>query len=61
MRKKEKSVVGVDFNGPGHSVDNLKITGVEKVLNRGQQIILKRESLWIKLFQAEYLGLNVKK
>ena len=61
VRKKEKNVVGVHFNGPGHSLENMKMTGIEKVLNRDQAIILKRESLWINSFQAEYLGLNMKK
>ena len=61
VRKKEKNAVGVHFNGPGHSLENMKITGIEKVLSRDQTIVLKRESLWINSFQAEYLGLNIKK
>ena len=60
VRKNEKNVIGVHFNGPGHSVENLKITAIEKVFARGQQIILKRESLWINNFEAEYKGLNRK-
>ena len=49
VRKKEKNVVGVHFNGPGHSVDNLKITGIEKILNRGPTNNLK------KIITLEYL------
>ena len=61
VRRKEKNVIGVHFNGPGHSVENLKISAIEKVYARGEEIILKRESLWINLFEAEYQGLNAKK
>ena len=61
VRKNEKNVVGQHFNGPGHSLDNLKITAIEKVFNRSREIILKRESLWINLFEAEHQGLNAKK
>ena len=61
VRKKERNVVGQHFNGPGHSLEHLKISAIEKVFNRGQNIILKRESMWINLFEAEYKGLNAKK
>ena len=61
VRNSEKNVVGVHFNGPGHSLENLKITGIEKIFNLDQQIVLKRESLWINSFEAEYQGLNVRK
>ena len=54
-------MVGQHFNGPGHSLENLKITAIEKVFKRGTETILKRESLWINLFEAEFKGLNSKK
>jgi hypothetical protein len=44
--------LGQHFNGPGHSLENLKITATEKVFKRGTATILKRESLWINLFEA---------
>ena len=58
---KAKNVVGVHFNGPGHSLENLKIIAIEKVFNRSQEIILKRESFLISTFEAEYQGLNARK
>ena len=61
MRTKAKNVIGEHFVGPGHSLDNMEITGLEKVISRGQSIIEKRESLWIKKFEAEHLGLNDRK
>ena len=61
VKKNEKNVIGQHFNGPGHSLANLKITTIEKNFNRGTQTILKRESLWINRFEAEFQGLNSKK
>ena len=52
------NVIGVPFNGSGHSVENLKMTAIEKIYTRDEEIILKRKSLWINLFEAEYKGLN---
>ena len=40
---------------------NNKITAIEKVFNRSQAIILKRESFLINTFEAEYQGLNARK
>ena len=61
VRNKAKNVIGAHFNGPGHSLENLKMTAIEKVYARGEEIILKTESLWINLFEAEYQGVNIKK
>ena len=44
-KKKWKNVVGVHFNGPGHNLENLKISAIEKVFNVGQETFLKREAL----------------
>ena len=48
--------------------DNLDFAGgvalpvvSKKIFNRGTQTILKRESLWINRFEAEFQGLNSKK
>ena len=60
VRNNQKNVVGQHFNGPGHSLENLKITAIEKVFKRGTATILKRESLWINLFEAKFKGLNSK-
>ena len=54
-------IVGQNFNGPGHNLENLKISAIEKVFNFGQETILKRESMWINLFEAEHQGLNARK
>ena len=61
VKKNEKNVIGQHFNGPGHSLANLEITAIEKIFSRGTQTILKRESLWINKFEAEFKGLNAKK
>ena len=61
VKNEAKNVVGVHFNGPGHSLENLKITAIENVFNRNKEIILKRESFFINTFEAEYKGLNARK
>jgi hypothetical protein len=61
VNTKAKNAIGEHFNGPGHSVANMKILAIEKVNNLGQQIIEKRESLWINRLEAEFKGLNRKK
>ena len=50
VRNNQKNVVGQHFNGPGHSLDNLKITAIEKVFKRGTETILKTESLVMDKF-----------
>ena len=54
-------MIGEHFVGPGHTLANMELSGVEKVRTSGQAIIEKRESLWIKKFEAEHLGLNNRK
>ena len=61
IRTKSNKIVGQHVNGPGHSLENVNITAIERVFNRSQEIILKRESLWINLFETEYQGLNLRK
>ena len=54
-------MIGEHFVGPGHSLANMEIAAIEKVRNNKQSFIEKRESLWIKTFEAEHLGLNNRK
>ena len=61
VRNCAKNGIWVHFNGRGHLVENLKMTAIKKVYARGEEIILKIESLWINLFKAEYQGLNSRK
>ena len=61
VRTKARNVIGEHFVGPGHSQANMEITGLEKVRTVGESIIEKRESLWIKKFEAEHLGLDDRK
>ena len=55
-----KKVVGQHFNEPGHSIFNMEVAALEKVFDRGKQIIKKRESMWIETLEAEFKGLNQK-
>ena len=53
--------MGEHFNGPGHSLADMKILALEKVFTPGKQIIEKRESFYINKLEAEFKGLNKKK
>ena len=48
VRTKSNNAIGTHFNGPGHSLDNLQYTAVEKVYNKSESVLKKRESLWIR-------------
>ena len=58
---KSNNSIGTHFNGPGHSLDNLQYTAVEKVYSKSESVLKKRESLWIRQFEAEHQGLNDRK
>ena len=61
VKNKTKNAIGDHFNGPGHSVSDMKVLALEKVYKPGLSIIEKRESLWINRLEAEFRGLNRKK
>ena len=61
VRTKQNNAIGEHFNGPGHSLSNMNIIGIEKVFTATQPILEKRESLWINKLEAEFKGLNRKK
>ena len=54
-------MVGQHFNGPGHSLHNMEVAAIEKVFEKGENIIEKRESMWIENLEAEFRGLNQQK
>ena len=60
MRNKYNNVIGQHFNLPGHSLDNVMITAIEKVFTPGKSFIEKRESMWIERLEAEFRGLNIR-
>ena len=61
VRNNSRCTVGEHFNGPGHSLHDMKILALVKVFTPGQRILEKRESFWINKLEAEYSGLNRKK
>ena len=53
--------VGRHFNQPGHSVADMRICGIERVLPRGDPAIRKiRESLWIDRYDCIANGANIR-
>ena len=57
--KKENQVAGHHFNLPGHSIADLEVVGIERVLPRKNDIIRKsRESYWINEYESTVFGFN---
>ena len=53
--------VGRHFNQPGHSVADMRICGIERVLPRGNPALRKiRESLWIDRYDCVANGANIR-
>ena len=52
---------GEHFNLPGHGLHHLQVSILEKVWDRGRQLLEVRESMYIREFQTERRGMNVKK
>ena len=50
--------VGFHFSLPGHSLQHMQCVALEQVKSRDPFIILARESLWIRKYQAISHGLN---
>ena len=61
MRNKVDNEIGNHFNLPGHSVSNMRIVGIERVLPRGEPALRKvRESYWINEYDSVTYGLNTR-
>ena len=57
--KKENQVAGHHFNLPGHSIADLEVVGIERVLPRKNDLIRKsRESYWINEYESTVFGFN---
>ena len=50
--------VGFHFALPGHKLHNMQFLALEQVKSKDPFIILARESLWIRTYQAISHGLN---
>ena len=51
---------GVHFNLPGHSIADMEVTILEKVLNKDSNFRKIRETFFIEKFNTKYKGLNRK-
>ena len=49
---------GIHFNKKGHSISDMQISIVEKVLNQDPQFRKQREKMYIQKFNSNYKGLN---
>ena len=60
-KKKLNTATGAHFNLPGHSVADVKVTGIERVLPKNNDNIRKiRESFLINRYESATFGLNKK-
>ena len=54
----QTKATGLHFSQKGHSVNNMKITILEKVFNENPQFRKQREKMYIQKFNTKYKGLN---
>ena len=60
-QKKLHQITGEHFNLPGHSIADLQVIGIERVLPRGDDILRKtREEYWINQYESCTFGNNKK-
>ena len=57
---KKSEASGEHFNLPGHSLSNMKVTIIEKVLKQDELYRKERETIHIRKFNTFYNGLNKK-
>ena len=59
--KKKRTAIGRHFNKPGHSVADLVVEAIERVLPMKNDALRKvRESYWINVYDAARYGSNVR-
>ena len=56
--KMENKASGKHFNEPGHSVNDMTVTVIEKIFNNDPNFRKQREKMWINKFNTRYKGLN---
>ena len=58
-QKKFKEVCGEHFNLPGHSIADMVVVGIERVLPRGDKLIRTiKEAYWINQYESCTFGAN---
>ena len=56
VNKKLEQATGAHFNSPGHNIDNLSVTILEK--SKSNDELYRKERGHIKLFNAHHEGMN---
>jgi len=54
----ENKATGKHFNEPCHSVNDMKVTVIEKIFNNDPRFRKQREKMWINKLNTRYKGLN---
>ena len=61
MRNESSEATGLHFNLPGHKVSDMRVTVLEKVFKNERAFRETRESLFIREFETEHVGMNKEK
>ena len=61
VRNKTDDPTGIHFNLPGHNLNHMEVSVLEKVFTNNRAYREQRESMWIRDFQTEVRGMNKKK
>ena len=59
--KRLDQATGAHFNLPGHKIDHMKFSVLEKIASNNPQYRKARESFYIEKFNLKYAGMNVKR
>ena len=59
--KRLDQATGAHFNLPGHNIDHMKFSVLEKITSNNPQYRKARESYFIEKFNLKYAGMNVKR
>ena len=61
MNNKTNEPTGLHFNLPGHRLSDMEVSILEKVFSKDKLTRETRESFYIREFQTEINGMNIKK
>ena len=61
MRLAKNKAVAEHFNGPGHSMSDMRFLPFEKIPQKDETLLASREEYWIRKKQSYEKGINRQK
>ena len=61
VRLQKNNAIGEHFNGPGHSMSDMKFLPFEKIPENDETLLASRETFWIRKKQSYERGINRQK